>query len=126
MQFRSLQPPEFILLAIKLSLKSASFLAMPCHNRNYIISISTLKLNYSPVRGSILMRFRSLELPEFILLPIEFSLKSVAKCKFCEFEIVIASEARKGRRPFAKPGSKSIEREWALVMNHQISLPLTI
>ena len=35
------------------------------------------------------MRFKLLEPPEFILLAIEFSLKSVAKCKFCEFEIVI-------------------------------------
>ena len=52
-------------------------------------TIPTLKLNFSPVRGSILMRFKSLEPPEFILLAIEFSLKSVAKCKFCEFEIVI-------------------------------------
>ena len=36
------------------------------------------------------MRFKSLEPPEFLLLAIEFSLKSVAKCKFCEFEIVIS------------------------------------
>ena len=45
-------------------------------------AISKLKLNFSPVRGSILMRFRSLEPPEFILLAIEFSSKSVAKYKF--------------------------------------------
>ena len=42
-------------------------------------TISKLKLNFSPVRGSILMRFRSIEPPEFILLAIEFSSKSVAK-----------------------------------------------
>ena len=41
-------------------------------------TISTLKLNFSPVRGLILMQllFRWLELPEFILLAIELSLKS--------------------------------------------------
>ena len=42
-------------------------------------TLSKLKLNFSPVRGSILMRFRSIEPPEFILLAIEFSSKSVAK-----------------------------------------------
>ena len=31
---------------------------------------------FSPVRGSILMQFRSLESPEFILLAIELSLKA--------------------------------------------------
>ena len=58
-----------------------------CHA--VVATISTLKLNFSPVHGSILMRFRSLEPPEFILLAIEFillameySLKSVAKCIF--------------------------------------------
>ena len=44
--------------------------------------ISKLKLNFSPVRGSILMRFRSIEPPEFILLAIAFSSKSAAKYKF--------------------------------------------
>ena len=39
-------------------------------------TISKLKLNFSPVRGSILMRFRSIEPPEFILLAIAFSSKS--------------------------------------------------
>ena len=45
-------------------------------------TISKLKLNFSPVRGSILMRFRSIEPPEFILLAIAFSSKSAAKYKF--------------------------------------------
>ena len=45
-------------------------------------TISELKLNFSPVRGSILMRFRSIEPPEFILLAIAFSSKSAAKYKF--------------------------------------------
>ena len=48
------------------------------------VAISTLKLNFLPVRGSILMQFRLSELPEFILLAIEFSLKSVAKCILCD------------------------------------------
>ena len=65
---RSLESPEFILLAIESSLKSARFLAMPRRGRYY------KKLNFSPVRGSILMQFRSLEPSEFILLAIEFSL----------------------------------------------------
>ena len=76
--FRLLELPEFIQLAIELSLKSARFLAMPRHGRY------DKKLNFSPVRGSILMRFRSLESSEFILLAIELSLLSVAKCIFCD------------------------------------------
>ena len=66
--FRSLESPEFILLAIVLSLKSARFLAMLRRGRYY------KQLNFSPVRVSILMRFRSLEPSEFILLAIEFSI----------------------------------------------------
>ena len=59
MQFRIAR--IFILLAIESSLKSARFLAMP-HQGGYYKSISMLKLNFSPVRVSILLRFRSLEL----------------------------------------------------------------
>ena len=58
MQFRLLESPDFILLAIELSLKSARFLAMPRRGRYYI----PLKLNFSPIHGSILMRFRLLDI----------------------------------------------------------------
>ena len=61
------------------------FLARPWLNSrlaSYHAVAATRKLNFSPVRGSILMQFRSIEPPEFILLAIEFSSKSVAKYKF--------------------------------------------
>ena len=93
MQFRSLEPPEIILLAIEFSLKSARFLAMPCRGRYYIIirySISTLKLNFSPVRGSILMRFRLLEPPEFILFYHQILFKICCEIYILrQFEIII-------------------------------------
>ena len=67
--FRLLESPEFILLAIELSLKSGRFLAMTRRGRYYIHVKTEISLP-----GSILMRFRLLEPSEFILLVIEFSL----------------------------------------------------
>ena len=81
MQFISLEPPEFILLAIEFSLKSARFLAMPRRGR-YYVHVKTEFLACPWVNFNAV--YISIEPPEFILLPIEFSLKSVAKCIFCD------------------------------------------
>ena len=45
-----------------------------CMSLIFCQSMLSFGQKFSLVRGSILMQFRSLELPEFILLAIEFSL----------------------------------------------------